>query len=425
MKIKGYKFGSRQFFKAAVNKIFRIPIFLYWDTRADYYLKKLNAKTKSSERKIKVAFLGRMPEIWDKQKPVFDTMNQDESFETTLIVVPTFDTLTATFEYDYQNNYFIQQYPDAVRAYSNGHWIDLEPYGFDYIFLPRPYEMSLPKSLRGQTFVKFTKCCYIPYGFCGTNEFNKLNTQKAFFRHISFTFFDSDVNVRLLKKQFLTKRGKSLHHIYNQGYPALEEFFFLGKRKVQPVRILWTPRWSFDSKTGGSSFLELKDVFLNMARTMAQCVFIFRPHPLLFNELLREHVLTQADIDHYISQMQELNIQYDKGEPVNNLFKETDILISDYSSLLIQFFVTGRPIVYCENSVELNDVFTRMHEGMYVVHNGDDLSKQLIQLVDNKDDLCELRNAIISEFYDIHHDSTKRIVETIKEDYQQSCITRE
>lgn len=49
--------------------------------------------------------------------------------------------------------------------------------------------------------------------------------------------------------------------------------------------VLWTPRWSTDPYIGGSNFFNYKDIMTRLVKQNKNILFIFRPHPLMFENL--------------------------------------------------------------------------------------------------------------------------------------------
>ncbi len=413
MKIKGKEIFIREIPKKAIKRALITITRMYLDIKADYYIVLQSLKREKKELPIRVGFIVQMPEIWDKEEPVYNCMRSDNRFKTLLIVVPQYDNVQKKILLDYNDNYFLMNYADnAICALENGKWIDINN-RFDYVFFPRPYDHFLPPKLRSDNVVKHAKCCYIPYGFSGADVFNKGNTNKPFFRNMYFSFLESDQMVSLLRKQFFI--SKKIHHIENLGYPALSPFYNItANRRCESI--LWTPRWSFDEKFGGSTFLKNKNVLFLIAQQCAIKKISFRPHPLLFEELLSKNIMSQKEIDEYLQKMKRKGIDYDRGRPIYEVFKNTDVLITDFSTIIIQYFLTGKPIIYCEAGIKLNDLYSKMAEGFYTAKNEKDVLELVMQLQSGNDYLYEKRKEIIQKYLSAHKNSAERIVNRILTD---------
>lgn len=419
MKIEWNKYLLKEVPQNAVRHVFHETKERYEDLRSAYYLKKNSEKKNDPNRQIRVAFIVQMSEIWDKEEPVYSAMKEDPRFSVTMIVVPPYDQVYQRIEADYGNNFFLINYPEAIKAYQNGKWLKIDDEN-DYVFFQRPYDQYLPKHLRSQALVKLTKCCYIPYGYTGSDIFNEGSTDKTFFRNLYLGCAESAHMAQVFKKRYRVKEERTLHKICFCGFPALTPYFNL-KPTNEFRRILWTPRWSYAPKLGGSHFLEYKETIINLKKQSSGLEVTFRPHPLLFGEMISNALMSKQKIDIYLGQLEQNGIVYDTGCPIYETLRNTDILITDYSSIIIQFFITGRPIVYCESDIVLNDDFNRLTEGMYVVRNEEELISAVKSLSNGIDPLCMRRQKIIAELLKEHEDATSRIIETVLKDYQDNC----
>ena len=401
----------------AVRRIHHVFLERYEDGRANYWLKK--QKKKNTGEPIHVAFIVQMPEIWDKEEPVYSAMSVDPRFSVSMLVVPAYNQIHKTIETEYGDNYFLNMYPEAIRTYENGRWQALGK-EYDYVFYQRPYDQFLPIGLQSRNVVKLAKCCYIPYGYTGADVFNEGSTNKEFFRNLYFGFAESAYMARVFERRYQGKKGRELHKIAFLGFPSLVPYFDL-KPTNEYRRILWTPRWSYAPKAGGSHFLEYKDSILNLKNQSPELTLTFRPHPLLFGELISTSRMSDREIEDYLKQLSQNNIAYDNGHPIYETIQNTDILITDYSSIIIQFFITGKPIVFCESDIVLYDDFKMLSDGMYVVHNEEELITTVQMLVEGEDPLYMKRQKIIDRLSEEHKDATDNIIETIYKDYCDCC----
>lgn len=388
------------------------------DRRADAQIRRVISKQRSDKAVIRVGFIVQMAEIWDKESPVYDAMAAEEEFEAELIVVPPYDQITNTVGTTYEENYFLDKYPDAIRAYQDGTWIDLKDREYDYIFFQRPYDHYLPRGLRSDDIVKFAKVCYIPYGYTGSDAFCSGSTNKAFFRNVYFAFMESEHMAEVAKRNYAHSKRKGLHRILGVGYPALESFFDFPE-STSIHNVLWTPRWSFDPVIGGSNFLNYKDAFIELAQSYPDIHFTFRPHPLMWGEIQKEGLMSQEEVDEYKGRLRNCGIKHDQNTPINNALRKTDVLITDYSSLIIEYFLTGRPIIYCESTLEANEEFMMMKNDMYVVESESELKDNFGALIAGIDPAKKCRKDLIATEFNMHRDAVPRIVRAIKEDTEE------
>lgn len=382
------------------------------------YLKK-NIYSKGSSSKIKIAFIVQMPEVWDKQRTVYEKMKENESIDVKLLVVPAFDfEKDIVCEYGTEREYFKSRYGDITEAVSSdGKVIDLKACGFDYIFYQRPYDRYLPKELRSSEVVKYAKICYIPYAYIGAGVFNN-NALTGFFRNVYMGFMDSDEECQRLNKTFSGSVKKGYQQFLNLGYPVLEKFIEMPKRDTVK-NVLWTPRWSYADSIGGSHFVEYKDEILSLDSKFNGLNIVVRPHPLTFSNMVKEGKMTEEEVASYKKKIDESSVSLDKNKMIEDTFRDTDVLITDYSSIMVMFFLTGRPMIFCHSNLELNTMYKKMLEGIYVAKNWSDIEKYMECIKNGNDYLKEKREEIIrTEFANIKG-STDNIIKYIIEDYNK------
>ena len=104
--------------------------------KAVSYMKHLTEKPRKDNGPVRVAFIVQMPEIWDKESPVFEAMLKDERFDPVLLVVPPYDMINDRIsEYGAELDFFLSRYgTDRVIKAFEGKWVDIEKLGFEYVF---------------------------------------------------------------------------------------------------------------------------------------------------------------------------------------------------------------------------------------------------------------------------------------------------
>ncbi len=382
---------------------------VYWRARAAFRM----CYRRHRDGRLRVGFLVQMAEIWDKQMNVYKELLTRDNAEVFLFVVPPYDNERKTLANSYYNNYFLDNYPNTIKAVdAYGKEIDLRQYELDYVFYQRPYDHYLPKGLRSNIVSAYARCCYIPYGFSGSDVFDSGNTNFHFFVNIYASFMESAYMRKKLKQKFPVSSALGVRRIENVGYPSLEPFLKpVGKKHVETI--LWTPRWSYDPTMGGSHFLEYKDMLSGIKNEFHDVNGIFRPHPMMFEELKVKGLITAEEISNYLCGLEAQEIEYDTGCPINQAIEKADVLITDYSSIIIMFFLTGKPIIYCPSQIELNDTYSEMSKYMYIAENEEQIYYYLEQIMQGNDYLQEKRKMYIATEFSNHRNASKRIVDTL------------
>lgn len=361
--------------------------------------------------RIKIAFIVQMPEIWDKQRNIYETMRCDSRFDVWLIIVPRYNYETSSLgEYGYELEFFknVCDNKKYICAYGDGEWINIRKNDFQYVFYQRPYNEYLPTKLRSNRVKKVSKICYVPYA---TPELrNTVIYPSDFFANIYFGFMEDASACQINNRRYPSIKRE---RFVDAGYPVFERC--LRKEYSCDYRkVLWTPRWSYDPLVGGSHFFEYNNQLTTYEWGNAE--FKIRPHPMMWENFLRTERMTRKEIETIEATWDELGIKIDDNEDIVDTFKDTDILISDRSSVIPMFFLTGKPVIYCEKKAEYGGLFNTILPGLYVVNSWDELDDALSMLLNKDDPLQTLRKKIIIENFSKHYSATNNIISCIVED---------
>lgn len=388
------------------------------DIRSTFYLKKVKRKGHSASKKMKVGFVVFEPETWDKLNPVYNELKSRKGIEVKIIIVPSFDqALKITTHYGKELNYFKKIDNDSVLACQNNKWINIEKEEYDYIFYQDPYNEHVPPALRSDNVVKFAKICYVPYGFVGSNDLSNIVTNKAFFRNVTYGFLDTQNNFKILTNRYQNNIKKGLQHFNIMGYPAYEEFFEYAKANNEIKKILWAPRWTYDKKIGKSHFFEYKDKFNELSKKYPNILFTIRPHPMMFSNFIKSGLMTEEEFLHYKKELELLEIELSLNKDVSEDLKTTDILISDFSSIIPMFYFMNKPVIYTDTDMALNEEYRIIMDNSYIADNWNKVGAYIDDLVNGIDLKNSQRYADIKEQYKLHHEASRKIVDCLVNDY--------
>ena len=384
--------------------------------RGAFYMRRCAASRKKTglRNPIRVGFLAQTPEVWDKQMSLFEYMQKDPRFEPQLIYVPHMDYVqyvrNEASEVNPEEKAFYEKLygPENVISYPETPSLDLSQ--FDYLFYDRPYNQLFPKPLQTSETVRSARLCIINYG---SDDWDLPFWYTPFAVNIHL-WFASNTHEYVLHQGIF---GRSRYHrAFDIGYPAYELYRSLptipGKN-----RILWTPRWSYDPTVGGSHFLEYVHQIMDFAANHREVSLTIRPHPLMFSNLVQEKRMTEEEVQTLKQECADLGIRFDPHPIIADTFKETDILISDYSSILSLFLSTGKPIIYCPGSIPLNEECLRQVDTMYTVENWPDLEQALLGLLDGRDPKQSTRQAVMAKPLRKASHAAASIADAVWQDY--------
>ena len=303
--------------------------------------------------------------------------------------------------------------------------LDLRVFQPDYIFLALPYEdLRQMGGTHTTDLVKIAKLCYIAYGTQGTKFFIHWETMmQEFFSHMTFHFCDSPEEKAAMESAYSHTVSAGLQHFEDLGYPSFVPYLEYRGEPHGTRRILWMPRWTTDPMVGGSHFLDYKDHFVDFAAKYgsSELKFAVRPHPFMFDNFIQRGDMTENEVASYKAMLDAYGIELDDGAytPFEALSR-ADILLTDFSSLNMPFFLLDRPLVYCPNGVELTDDYNKMLEGSYVAEDWTQAEYYLEQLIRCEDPAADRRRMIVAEFREKHDGAAERIAARLKKDHADS-----
>jgi len=381
------------------------------DIRAGHFLKK-KIKYKNL---IEVVFICQCQHIWDKQKSVAKMLSSIEKYHVTLLIVPEENGVDDTiFE-----RYAISNGIDYIK-YEYNILKTIKP---QLIFYPRPYDSYLPNDLKTKNTYKKAKCIYIPYGY-SFMKLGDVNLSLAFTRQISLFIADTTYAYDYFNKSCSYNLKKGYQTSVNIGFSYMEDLYvnhseYLNSRnmfdsiKNSGYKVIWTPRWVIDDTMGGSNFFRYIDDIFNMFINNEDYSFIFRPHPYAFSNFVNIKLMTQAEVDNYLNRISNSsNSFYDNSSEYLSTFENSDALITDVSSIIAEYMVTKKPIIFCHNesSEVLNDFTLKCCDmAFYNAYSFDDIKRIITDLKQGIDPLKESRERFIDNFINTFVGTNDRI----------------
>lgn len=381
--------------------------------RSEHYILRL-LNRKSNNNTINVAFLVQMPEIWDKEAPVFESMLSDTRFNARLIVVPGYDFAKKQLnDYGKELDYFVNKYGNEciVKAHKDNHWIDLKQFCFDYVFYQRCWENYLPEQYHTKNVVKYSKTCYIPYAvglFDGTSYY-----RKSFFNNLYLCFCST-------KEQVAFHVQDTNRKIVFCGCPIIERYADIAKNLASSGKktVLWTPRWTDDAFFGGSTFFKNMYNILELKEIHSDIDLVLRPHPLTFPNAVKNGKMTEENVNDYKNRVKSSGAVFDSNTFIEDSLFSTDILITDYSSIVWEYFILGKPIIYCtDTDIDFEEVYKKIAKVVYKANDWEEIKKITSMLLSGEDPMYSKRIKLVEEIVKENENATKRIIDYIVEDF--------
>ncbi len=385
-------------------------------------------RIKRNAKKRRVGFLCQYIPAWNKTKLVYDSMKEDERFEVFLICIPSGIENQELLDPDLARNdtyeYFIQHGYQAINALiGKNEWLDLCNMRLDYIFYPRPYNSYMPRPYTSNRVSRYSKICCLMYGMIMTKQDIEIMLVRDFFRNVYCYFAENEYSQKINQGKLWFTHKLGLQKTVYFGMPALAQILEARMESNKAwdfsknsFRVMWTPRWTTDPGLGGTNFFHYKDVLLKYAREHEDIDFLLRPHPMMFENFVRTGEMTEEEVRKYKNDVGDMaNVSFDSEPEYGATFWETSVLISDFSGIQPEYFVTGKPLIHCASNMklELTELTKRMYEGCYVVETSEELFSCLEELKCGRDILYEKRQEIIKELFGNAAKASSRIVEEL------------
>lgn len=369
--------------------------------------------------KINVGFVfAQVSSDWNKTEPIFLALKNDGRFNVTIIACPPwigekrviFDDKSTNTNYQYfktKEGYQNVNIIDAWLGYEN--YIDLRQFDFSYVFYNSPYFAFYPKSYHPKYVTKYTKICYTPYGYTLSKMFLPISSSWDEFRWFYCVYACSKGEKSYFDDRIKKKGTANLQRVAFCGFPRMHSFVAqkdanapMWEFSKNKFRALWTPRWSTEDAIGGSNFLKYKDFMLELVKDNPDIDFVFRPHPLTFGNFIQTGQMTKPQVDSYKVACDTNNSKLDETSEYAPTFWQSGVLITDFSSIIIEYFITEHPIVFCTTKTNMDqptEEFEKMLSCCYIANSEEDIKKYLLQLKKGEDPLKEKRLIAIQEIF--------------------------
>ena len=383
---------------------------------------------KVKERKIKIAFMCQYIPTWNKFEPLYREMEASDDFEPYLVCVPdciqdgemiNYPGVNETYRYFCDMNY-----ANVIDAFLDNNWLDLKELKFDYIFYTRPYNHFMPHVYSTENVKKYARIASLIYGMVTTKDIFEVTMNTNFYKDVYIYYAETSIAMKMYKKKFPITTRLGLRKVKFLGYPVFEQIV-KDKDKTSSswefsknaFRVIWTPRWTTAKNLGGSNFFVYYKSLIEYAKKNQNVDFLLRPHPLTFGNFIKTGEMTKQEVDDYIKQIDDMpNMSMDKEKEYNGTIWGSDALITDISAFLPEYYITGKPIIFCASNMflEPTEETKMMLTGCYVSHSEEETYEYLDKLKCGDDPLKDIREKVIDKLFgDSINTATKKIVESV------------
>ena len=302
-------------------------------------------KEKIKQKKLKVAFIV----IWHSQftmNKLYEMMTDSEYFEPYIIC------LKANLNTEYHNNiyeeafeYLNTKYKNVKKSYVNGEYIDYSD-DMDIAFFPMLPDYLLdkfysPPYLYSKNIIMY----YTSYGyrvsFSSSSEYPYGIIRGKFFFLMYKVFMDT---------QYSYNEYSNASKFYNKniictGYPKFDNIKDIKKDVLKRKLIILAPHHDIYHRCFCGSFLKYYKIYRDLPKLHQDIDFVFRPHPLLKHNL--EDYWSKEEIEEYYKTMNDYdNCYLDESAEYYDIFVNSDAMIHDCGSFLVEYLLLNKPVLY-------------------------------------------------------------------------------
>lgn len=386
----------------------------YYDNKID---RRIRRKRKAGE-KIRVVFVCHRPNVWGSMKTVYQALAEDPAFEVLMVTVPQrCDDDPNGYIDEGADEFFAEYHP--IRGFNpeTKTYYPLKKLKPDVVFFQQPYNCMREKSYWSYRVRKYAKIAYICYFSVLADAVRDKDVLAScypldFMKDVSYFFAQNQSEADFVRALFHDQLPRNLHIIVT-GYPKYDEMrgghpenstVWNYPKDETHFRILWTPRWT--TNENACHFFAYKDKFAEYCGEHTDVDFVFRPHPQTWIEFQNTGEFTDTQrLELEEQYAQAPNMAIDNSSEYIGTFFSSDCLISDTSSMIVQYFITGKPIIMCDSPASTNryDKDGAFGRNLYWAETWDEVECFLEMLGRGEDPLMESR--LLARWELFHMDS--------------------
>lgn len=324
---------------------------------------KIIAKKKFSEKnKIRVAFLVVYDSVF-ASSPLYEKMLQDPLFSPFIVVIPDvargYENMLYQMEKTFNN--LSKKYENVLVGYQKNadtYWDMANK--CDLMVMVNPYDIMTHNNF---SIAHFAKCGVLPvfisYGFFpdyyARNHIINLDSLNMCWK----VLVDTHDNWEDVKQYTFLKGANAVL----TGYCKMDDIALVKEKARKRKKIIIAPHHTvskeYEKTFAISRFLTYANFFLELPKRYPDIDFVFRPHPLLFVALRNQELWGEKKTDEYLQKMTaNTNVEYQDGGDYFDSFVNSDAIIHDCSSFVVEYLFTGHPACYLlRDKEEITDIF--------------------------------------------------------------------
>ena len=354
--------------------------------------KKKVLKRLKDKKILKVAFYVYDSCKW-KCQTIYDEMLENSRFEPLILVTknsaknidnPSYQSqeeIIETFEF------FKKRAMKVELAYDfeKDKHIPFEKFTPDIIIYQHPWYVETSQG--PVVCSKFALTAYVPYDIATTTL--PLEYNLRFYQYVQNYYLIND-KLKEFYSPLMDNKGINLKAV---GAPSLDILYNTKDVLEKDSKyVIYAPHWTINhEKTiAYSTFKENGEFILEYAKKHSDLNWVFKPHPMLKKAILDNNYMTNSEVEEYYHAWEELGKACYDGNYFE-LFKNSQLMITDCCTFLIEYFATGNPLIrlVSNDAPEYNINSKEVIKNYYNIESNDELEKILDLILIQKQDLMK------------------------------------
>lgn len=309
------------------------------------------ALPKSVRYQVRAVFFTGLGSTWDAMQSVYEYMRDDPRFDPVVVLIPVFRRVQQGGQVKQEVTYVDYLTPMGIPFLEYTQY-SLEKDSPDIAFTNQPYESVIPSEFWPETIAKYTRLVYLPYftpaliarttleGLCQLPVYcvawKVIGLSKAHYRYYRKHSLNGGSNMLVTG---LPKLDPTIH-MKNQEMVIPEKWrAAIQNRKV----FLWNTWYDYNW-----SMLQYFNEVVQWFQTHDDCALIWRPHPMTDSVTkLYYPSKVYAELQRNIAVVKKAsNMIFDDEVSYEPAFACSDALISAYSSLMVQYLLLDKPVLW-------------------------------------------------------------------------------
>jgi hypothetical protein len=401
----------------------------YYEQKKHYDIICNNLREKiENTKKIKVAFFVIFDSVFPA-KSVFEKMLDNDIFDPTIIIIPDVSRGNENMHYQLKKSYqtYLTLYGNdrIILSYDKeiDNFVDYSSQ-FDIICFCNPYDnmthlffqMNYLKTKNVLTF-------YLEYATVGIVNYTANHVVNLPIMNLFWIIFTQFIHSFIVYQKNKISKTKNL---IITGTYLFDKYKNINKTHSKRKCIIIAPHHTIGIEFNGilklSNFMEYADLFLELPRLYSDIDFVFRPHPLLIPRLKEYDQWGNEKTEKWLGKfLENKNTCYSEGGDYVVLFNNSDGLIHDCGSFLLDYLFTRNPCCYMlHKNKNLNIEFTNFGiqclDQYYLAYEEKDIINFIDNVITRKNDpLKSEREVFYTRYLHQNYNTSENIIKNITE----------